>query len=400
MRWCRLLLVVALAGMAVAQVPTSSLYGWLRSYAGRRARDAAQDPLFSRMLQLSVPNWGLAMGRDRTLAASVQTQMRNSSRRVVVRDNRYLDLAGYRRDGGVSQSFFWVDLAQDQAIGAVYVCLGPAGGCDQQLLIFSRQIDPVASVAQLPPDFVSALAAWQVQARSGPPGCRMPNCQIPAVLTQYFIAGRRRHLLLHVAGRCAGPNTGPWVRCRSAEREASELDLAAAWREVSSVRAGAPLLAAEQDEGAWLAQRDQECRASGASPVCYSRNNERRAAALLVQLPEAASPPAAPRPSFAPQFSARAPACRNRAPIYKPNPKYSDAARQEHFQGSVLARLSIAPDGHVASVVIPNPIGYGLDATAEQALAQWQFQPLPAACPQVDTPAVVTLRFRLGPRLP
>ncbi|MGH9416581.1 MAG: energy transducer TonB [Terriglobales bacterium] len=395
MRWFRLLLVATLAVMAAAQTQDHSMFAWLQTYAGRRARDVANDPLFRPMLQLSVPNWGMFMGLDRTLAAVVDMQMHNSTRRVELRDNRYLDFAGYRRDGGVSQTFFWVDLAQAQAIGAIYVCLGPAGGCNQQLLVFSQQINPVTSVSQLPPSFVSALADWQNQARSGPPGCRLPNCQIPAALTQYFIGGGRRNLLLHEAGGCAASATEALVRCRSAERVASELDLAAALQQTSGTRAGEPYLAAEQEEGTWLAQRGQECGASGASPDCFSLANERRAAALLAMSPPPAAVPA-PRPALAPPILTRSPACMNRVPVYEPDPEYPDAARRAHIQGSVLARLSITPDGHVASVVIPNPIGHGLDEKAEQALDQWRFRPLPAACAQVDTSAIVTLNFRLG----
>ncbi|MGH9480064.1 MAG: hypothetical protein ACRD1A_12595, partial [Terriglobales bacterium] len=64
MRWFRLLLVATLAVMAAAQTQDHSIFAWLQTYAGRRARDVANDPLFRPMLQLSVPNWGMFMGLD------------------------------------------------------------------------------------------------------------------------------------------------------------------------------------------------------------------------------------------------------------------------------------------------------------------------------------------------
>lgn len=401
-----LMAIIALAGWALAQTPTDSpakfptdsMYGWLGGYAGRRARDVAQDPLFSPMLQLSVPNYqGVVMGRDSTLTSILETQMFNSTRRVEMRDRRYLDFRGYRADGGVSQSFFWVDLAQDQALGALYVCLGPVGGCDQQLWIFAQRTSPVANLAQLPPDFVSALAAWQAKARSGPPDCRIHDCRMPGVFTQYFIGARGRHLLLHAVGLCAAAG-GNLARCRSVERDASELDLKAAWQRASGTRGIMDPIAAEQAQGAWLAQRNQQCGAPDAVPDCYSQRNEQRAAALLRQSPAFASPGAGSRPVLigGPNMP-RSPACRQRIPIYEPDPAYTYAARQARFQGSVQARITISADGHVGSVVITNPIGYGLDEVAEKTLDAWRFRPLPAACAQVDTTAEITLSFHLGP---
>ncbi|MGH9471896.1 MAG: hypothetical protein ACRD1M_04055 [Terriglobales bacterium] len=238
--------------------------------------------------------------------------MHNSTRRVELRDNRYLDFAGYRRDGGASQTFFWVDLAQAQAIGAIYVCLEPVGGCDQQLLIFSRQMGPVANDSQLPSDFLSALAAWQAKARGGPPGCRQPNCKMPAVLTQYVIGSGERRILPHTAGACAAMGGAAAVRvarCRWTERVASELDLEAAL--LINPDAGA-----EPAQSIWRAQHNQRCGASDASPDCFSLANERHAAE---QLATSSHPATVGTPAPTPAALARIAACRNRAPCIIPS---------------------------------------------------------------------------------
>ena len=84
--------------------------------------------------------------------------------------------------------------------------------------------------------------------------------------------------------------------------------------------------------------------------------------------------------------------------VYAPDPNYSDAARRAGIQGTLTARLTIAPDGHVVTAVVQNQLGYGLEKEAEQALLRWRFQALAADCPQVATPASVEVNFRLGGR--
>ncbi len=59
-----------------------------------------------------------------------------------------------------------------------------------------------------------------------------------------------------------------------------------------------------------------------------------------------------------------------------PDPDYTDAARKARIMGVVEYRLVLNEDG-VPSYIRLNsaPLGYGLDASAAQTLAQWRFRP-------------------------
>lgn len=382
MRRLSISLALLMVAMASAQAPAGSVYGWLRAYARHHARDVAQDPLFSAMVQLTVPRMGLYMGRSRTLAADFTMEMHNSSHRVELRQDRYLEFSGYRNDGGVSQSFFWADLQQDQAFGAIYVCLGPSGSCNQQLWVFSnRQPTPIRNMSQLPAAFNSSLANWQAKRR------------LPGVMLQYFIGPSGRNLLLHEPANCAVVDAKDAERCHSANRTASELDLHAAWN-ITSAHASLDhqLLQAEREEGAWFSRRNTTCAASP-DPDCYSRVNERRAAALLAAVQPRPPFSAAQRmpagPALAPQSR-----CLRRTPIYEPEPVYTDAARQAHVSERLQATLQITPAGRATDIVVEDPAGVGLGTAAAAALERWRWAPLPRRCPQQNTKASVMFTFR------
>jgi len=65
----------------------------------------------------------------------------------------------------------------------------------------------------------------------------------------------------------------------------------------------------------------------------------------------------------------------NPRPVFKPEPKYTEEAREAKVEGSVLAKVYIDTDGTISQVEILQPLGFGLDLAAMEALAQWKFEP-------------------------
>ena len=62
-------------------------------------------------------------------------------------------------------------------------------------------------------------------------------------------------------------------------------------------------------------------------------------------------------------------------PTYAPEPNYSDAARYEKFQGTLVVNLVIAKDGSIHQLHVIRPLGLGLDEQAEARLQTWKFSP-------------------------
>jgi protein TonB len=74
-----------------------------------------------------------------------------------------------------------------------------------------------------------------------------------------------------------------------------------------------------------------------------------------------------------------------RQAIYSPKPHYPLASRQLKEQGLVIARLCVSEQGLVQEVGITQSSGFqGLDRSAIKALAQWRFEPISMAPPQVS----------------
>ena len=438
-----ILLAVGIGGGA--QAPTDQVFGWLRGYANQPVRKLASDPMFAALVQLSVPDVGVRMGRDANLAEAFTTQIRNSKRRVLLRDGRYLSFSGSRADGGVSQSFFWVDLQQDRALGAIYMQLAHDGG-RPRLLVFSRREAGAGATAQLPADFVAALAAWQRAAR------------LPAVMAQYFAGARGQRLLLHSGEDCQaafGGNAPKLARCDSVNRDAAEIDMAEAIRLLNR-RAPGGAAALAEEQAAWRSKRNADCAAPSASSDCLTRKTRQRAEELVQRMPTmvgagpcaAARPgcssagPAAPRvplvsrpavtarggmltPAWGPcgpkpalRFAGAAPILpagkaarppRNAAdvggrgaplvppvPIVAPDPRYTAEARQARVEGRIYLDIVIGANGRVSGPVrVENHLGYGLDEAAVAAVQQWRWRPGTRHGVPVDVPARIEMTFHL-----
>jgi TonB family protein len=60
---------------------------------------------------------------------------------------------------------------------------------------------------------------------------------------------------------------------------------------------------------------------------------------------------------------------------FTPEPKFTEIARYEKFQGVVVVNLIVARDGTVHKVQLVRPLGLGLDESAQSMIQTWRFQP-------------------------
>jgi TonB family protein len=81
--------------------------------------------------------------------------------------------------------------------------------------------------------------------------------------------------------------------------------------------------------------------------------------------------------------------------IEKPEPRYTQEARVAKVQGTVLVYVEIGTDGKACNMQVTKSIGLGLDESAVDTIAQWQFQPGTRGGVPVPVQATVQVNFRL-----
>jgi TonB family protein len=86
--------------------------------------------------------------------------------------------------------------------------------------------------------------------------------------------------------------------------------------------------------------------------------------------------------------------------LRKVDPKYVAAAVDEKVEGKVRLAAIIRKDGRVDTVEILQRLDDRLDRSAQEALAQWQFEPAMRDGTPVDVDAVFEIPFHLAPRSP
>jgi len=82
--------------------------------------------------------------------------------------------------------------------------------------------------------------------------------------------------------------------------------------------------------------------------------------------------------------------------LYCPEPQYSEDARKAKYQGTVVLRVIIQPDGHATDIEIVKGPGLGLEQKAIEAVRTWRFKPAlgPTGTPVATiTPIEVTFRL-------
>ncbi len=85
------------------------------------------------------------------------------------------------------------------------------------------------------------------------------------------------------------------------------------------------------------------------------------------------------------------PAC-----AYCPDPKYSEEARKAKYQGTVLLKAIITPEGKATNIQVVKGLGLGLDEKAIEAVRTWIFKPAigPGGKP-VAVEQMIEVNFRL-----
>lgn len=83
------------------------------------------------------------------------------------------------------------------------------------------------------------------------------------------------------------------------------------------------------------------------------------------------------------------------APIYKPDPEYSEEARKAKFQGEVLLSIIVDENGNTRDIRVARSLGLGLDEKAMEAVAKWRFRPAMKEGRAVPVRVNVAVTFRL-----
>ncbi len=127
--------------------------------------------------------------------------------------------------------------------------------------------------------------------------------------------------------------------------------------------------------------------------------------AAPASLPPAPRPAATPRPK--PQVVAPRPPAAPKAPqgrtvearpdtSFNPPPHYPEFARRNGWEGSVMIRVRVSPDGRVLSASVARPSRYAvLDTAAERAVKTWRFRPRTVGGIAVEAVIEVPVNFSL-----
>ena len=81
---------------------------------------------------------------------------------------------------------------------------------------------------------------------------------------------------------------------------------------------------------------------------------------------------------------------------HKAEVKFTNFAERDRVKGTVLLRLVVDADGVPRRISIVQPLGYGLDERAVEAMAKWRFAPGTREGKAVATGVVVAQEFAVG----
>jgi len=81
--------------------------------------------------------------------------------------------------------------------------------------------------------------------------------------------------------------------------------------------------------------------------------------------------------------------------ILKVEPEYSDEARRIKLSGKVLLKIIVDAKGVPSEIRVVQPLGFGLDEKAKEAVQNWRFRPGMKGGRAVPVEAVVEVSFRL-----
>ncbi len=105
---------------------------------------------------------------------------------------------------------------------------------------------------------------------------------------------------------------------------------------------------------------------------------------------------AAPPPAAAPVLHTATAAAPPKV-TYKPQPVYTEEAKQMHLEGAVSIRIRVTSTGAVQVVAVTHGLGHGLDESAMRAIQGTRFTPaLDATGHPVDWEGVVNVNFQMA----
>jgi TonB family protein len=81
--------------------------------------------------------------------------------------------------------------------------------------------------------------------------------------------------------------------------------------------------------------------------------------------------------------------------VFSPDPEFSELARSAKYQGVVVLLIVVDRQGKVRNIRIANPLGFGLDEKAVEAVAGWRFTPAKKDGEPVDAELAVEVEFHL-----
>ncbi|MFL6300810.1 MAG: energy transducer TonB [Terriglobales bacterium] len=82
-------------------------------------------------------------------------------------------------------------------------------------------------------------------------------------------------------------------------------------------------------------------------------------------------------------------------PLYDPEPEYSEEARKAKYQGTVVVRCVVGPDGRVRDIQLPRTLGMGLDEKVIEKVKTWKFEPAKKDGQAVAVMIAVEVNFHL-----
>jgi uncharacterized protein YecT (DUF1311 family) len=256
-------------------IPADQL-AFLNDYAGRPAKELTKDKRFRNLMKLSVPRTVYHYGRDMGLTDATESVVFGSHLPVVVRDGRYVTVAGKEGPYLEGRGFLWFDMKEGLALGGVY--FHPINGePTPTLAIFSRQLSQNSlGMSQLPLAFAEDVSQWSAEMR------------LPPISPRYFIPENgKKYVLLHDEDYCDHPANAPpppEASCQQMNADAADADMnAAEFMAQSHNAANATAWALRPEQVTWIGFRDQTCRVGPNRVGCQIRMTRQRTRVLLGQ---------------------------------------------------------------------------------------------------------------------
>jgi TonB family protein len=82
--------------------------------------------------------------------------------------------------------------------------------------------------------------------------------------------------------------------------------------------------------------------------------------------------------------------------VYKPEPDYTEEARDAKLEGTVLLSVTVAADGTVTDVKVTRSLGKGLDESAVKRVKTWKFLPATKAGKPVAWTGAIEVAFQMN----